>query len=75
MFQLSGSAEYNILEGFGFILLDHDVVNDIMTYNLSYIEFCALLIVYGIDSDDPCGPESNVVLYILYGTMQNSSPS
>lgn len=38
LLKLSGNAEYFILEGFDFTLLDHDVVNNIETYDVIYGE-------------------------------------
>ena len=60
LFQTVGGAETFTLEGFEFELLDHQVENDILVYDLTYGEFRTRLYVWVIDSVKPCGPESNV---------------
>jgi hypothetical protein len=55
-----GDAESFMLEGFEFELLDHQVTDDILIYDLTYGEFRTRLHVLEIDSVKPCGPESNV---------------
>jgi len=73
-FYSGGDAEYFRLEGFEFTLLDHDFVNDIMTYDFKHGESCASLIVCVIDSVDPCGPESNVdFVHFVWDNSENFS--
>ena len=60
LFQTVGDAESFTLEGFEFDVLDHQVTDDIVIYDLTYGEFRTRLHVLGIDSVRPCGPESNV---------------
>ena len=60
LFQTVGDAESFTLEGFEFDVLDHQVTEDIVIYDLTYGEFKTRLHVWGIDSVRPCGPESNV---------------
>ena len=57
---------------FVFGLFEHDVDDDILTYTLTYGELCTRLIVCGIDSVEPCGPDSDVdfVHFVWKNTRQ-----
>ena len=60
LFQTLRDPESFTLEGFEFELLDHQVTDYIVIYDLTYVEFRTRPYVSGIDSVKPCGPESNV---------------
>ena len=60
LFHTVGDAENFTLVVFEFQLLDHPVESDIVLYDFTYSEFEIRLYVWGIDSVEPCGTESNV---------------
>ena len=53
------------------LLLEHDVVNELMAYDLAYVEFNDRPFIYGIDSVDP---ESNVdFVHFVWDNSENFS--